>query len=341
MNLPLDQIRPRRAAGDHNLADAEPAQRARAPMLVHIGYHKTGSTWLQDRIFCDPARGLETIADAPRHRLVEDFVRPDALSYDPQATAERYSAYIEAARTRDTTLVLSHERLSGYPSSGGHDRAMIADRLKATFPDASILIVLREQRSLIRSMYSQHITDGGTESLKRFLNTPEPALGRKPSFSLAFYEFDRLIAHYQRLFWPDRVLALPFEMLARAPQAFVDRIAGFSGRPEVALDKVQRTNEKRPLLMQQIQRPLNALFYHNELSPGALFHIRRFHKRYARLRPLFDTISPRFLESRLERRLRDAIDRHVGTYFAASNARTERLTGLALQEYGYPVLKQE
>src|SRR3546814_8368538 len=95
---------------------------------------------------------------------------------------------------------------------------MIADRLRETFPDARILIVIREQRALIRSMYSQHITDGGTGTLGRFLNRPEPGLGRKPWFDPEVYAFDRLIAYYCGLFGAERVLALPFELLAREPQ---------------------------------------------------------------------------------------------------------------------------
>ena len=101
----------------------------------------------------------------------------------------------------------------GQVAGDDRKRARLAERLRATFPEARILLVFREQRALIRSMYSQHITDGGVESLGRFLDTPEPRLGRKPSFNLAVYEFDRLIALYRQLFGPDQVLALPVELL--------------------------------------------------------------------------------------------------------------------------------
>ncbi len=194
----------------------------RAPLLIHLGFHKTGSTWLYEEIFQSSERGFSVPVGEPRHRLVQRLVVPDPLFYDPVATANNYAPHLNAAKEKSLSLVLSHERLSGYPSSGGRDRQMIAERLRQTFPEARVLIVLREQRALIRSMYSQHITDGGVESIGRYLKTPEPGLGRKPSFSLCLYEFDRLIEHYRQLFGPDRVLVLPFEMLGRRPQDFVE-----------------------------------------------------------------------------------------------------------------------
>ena len=67
---------------------------------------------------------------------------PDPLAYDPQDARELYLPHLAAATAEGRTLVLSHERLSGYPSSGGYDRALIAERLNASFPEAKILIVL-------------------------------------------------------------------------------------------------------------------------------------------------------------------------------------------------------
>lgn len=310
---------------------------ARHPILLHIGMHKTGSTWLQNDIFASAAHGFTTATGAPRHGLVADFVTPDAFHYDAQAVREAYSDHHCDAAENDLTLVLSHERFSGYPSSGGHDRRLIADRLFATFPEARVLIVLREQRALIRSMYSQHITDGGTGSIKQFLDTPEPALGRRPGFRLSFYEFDRTIAYYRSIFGSDRVLALPFEMLSENPVGFVGEIQNFCSIARTDVGAVKRVNERRPLVMQLVQRPLNALFFHNELSPGALFHISRFAKRYGRTRKLFEAITPAWLEKSMQAKLKRTIDRHVGDYYVESNRKTEQLIGRSLAGYGYPL----
>jgi hypothetical protein len=69
----------------------------------------------------------------------------------------------------------------------------------------------------------------------------------------------------------------------------------------------------------------------------ALIHIARFHKRYARLRPVFERVSPRWIDRRMSAALRRAIDARVGAHFADSNRRTAALTGIDLRSLGYAV----
>jgi hypothetical protein len=306
-------------------------------LLIHIGLHKTGSSWLQQSVFLDRELGFNTINAAERREAVYDFVNPDVFDYDSKATRNRYRPQLDAAEAEGLFSVISHERLSGYPSGGGYDRRLIADRLHETFPEARILIVLREQRSVIEAMYSQHITDGGTGSVKRYLQTPEPGLGRRPYFRLGFYEYDKLIAYYQKLFGPERVLVLPFEMLRSNADGFLGEVQRFCGLPVQPAARSKVVNVRRPLLMQYVQRPLNYLVNRNELSDGALIHIPRFARRFGRLRAAFDMVSPATLERRLRSGLRKRISDHVGEHYEESNRRTEQLTGLDLAQFGYAV----
>jgi hypothetical protein len=307
-----------------------------APLLIHIGLHKTGSTWLQRTLFKDASRGFTDETGEHRSKIIDRFVRADPLLFDPTEIAAHYADARAAANEAGLTFVLSHERLSGHPSSGSFDSAIIAERLNKAFPDARVLIVIREQRALIGSMYGLHVRWGGVESVRRYLIPAPPRRGFKPGFTLQAYEFDRLIGHYQKLFGKDRVLVLPLELLARDDQEFADRIGTFCGHASVPVGRTKRRNVRRPQLMQMAQRPLNMLFYHNELSPGALFHIPRFKHRYAKLTRLF-RLSPQILERRLDERQKRAIDELVGDHYAASNGRTQEMTGLPLSELGYPV----
>ena len=61
--------------------------------------------------------------------------------------------------------MVSFPRLSGHPYSGGYDSRMIADRVAEVFPEARILIVIREQRSMIVSTYKQYVNAGGEARL--------------------------------------------------------------------------------------------------------------------------------------------------------------------------------
>jgi hypothetical protein len=309
-----------------------------APLLIHIGFHKAGSTWLQQELLNNPEFGFSNSTGELRQQIIMRIGVPDPLSYDASTVASHYAPLIETANKAGRTLTLSHEQLSGHPSSGGRDRRLIADRLRETFPDARILIVFREQRALIQSMYSQHITAGGVESLRHFLSVPEPWCGRRPSFAFEHYEFDKLIRYYRDLFGPDRVLALPLELLGADPAQFASRISTFCGHQKIEITSGERMNVRRPQLMQLIQRPLNMLFFHNDLSPGALIHIKRFNKRYRKyLLPLFQILSPKFVDKRILARQKRTIDQIVGDRYAESNRRTQEQTGLPLREFGYPV----
>ena len=309
--------------------------RAPVPLLIHIGYHKTGSTFLQRRIFDDCAKGFTTRTARPRHVVAQDFVSPDLFCFDADAVAASYLESRRAAAEQGLTLVISHERLAGYPANGGHDRALVADRLKAVFGDARILIVLREQSSMIRSMYSQYITDGGDQDIVDFLRIPEPKLGRMPYFRLEYYEYHHLIAYYSKIFGASNVLALPFEMLRNAPSAFLGRISRFCGRVSVLPDDVKQINDRRPLLMQSVQRVANRHFSRNELSPTATIAIPNLPKRFARLLPLFRLLSPKPIDRILDRRLQMQIAAVVGSHYEASNFRTSRMIGIDLAGHGY------
>ncbi|WP_457584445.1 sulfotransferase [Ensifer canadensis] len=311
-----------------------PADADFSDILIHIGYHKTGSTYLQDHCF-QPINGYSTDIGGSRTRIVKDIAFPDNFTFDHSMCRSVYLPYIETAREKGLRFVLSHERLSGYPPSGGYDRILIADRLVRTFPSARILIVVREQVSLIRSIYSQYITDGGDLSLDRFLETPEPQLGRMPGFRLEVYEFDRLIRHYQELF--GRVLVVPFEMMVRDLEGFVGQITQFMEMPPPASIAKVVTNSRRPVTMQVVQRFANRLMSNNELSRGGIVQIPRFARRFARLQPIFERLTPKAFDERLYKNIDQKIRAFVAGHYRDSNDRVIELTGLDLEKFGYAV----
>ena len=110
-------------------------------MLLHVGYHKTATTWLQQNLFFAP--GSETF-----HAFTPDVGRPRALTeyfllapdggmlsaFDDNRAEIRaaVAAAHDATQGLPGTPVLSDERLSGNPHSGGFDaerfpRPMIED----------------------------------------------------------------------------------------------------------------------------------------------------------------------------------------------------------------------
>ncbi len=79
--------------------------------LLHIGYHKTATTWLQEALFNNTENGFYSPWN--RGQITEDFVKPNALTFDPLITRARYENGISKAVQNNVIATLSHERLSG------------------------------------------------------------------------------------------------------------------------------------------------------------------------------------------------------------------------------------
>ncbi len=319
------------------MVDSGPAAHARiSNILVHIGYHKTASTFLQDKLFESGSHGFTRLSE--RYRLINrHFIAADSFHRLPEDIITRINSEAEAAATQNRTLVISHERLSGYPPSGGFDSRLIADRLYGGFPSARVLIVIREQKSFIRSMYSQYITDGGDLCLRRFLSPPEPHICRVPWWCFEFAMYDRLIAHYFSLFGKDQVCVLPFELFRCDHQQFIDRIIAFLGRDPAALPAVPADviNLRRPLVMQAATRLVNRFIFRSQLSPHGLIEARRGKSPVEVLRPFFDLLSRSFVERRMDARLRLHVEEAVGQRYAKSNRITSDLIETDLATFGY------
>lgn len=308
-------------------------------MLIHIGYHKTASTFLQLRVFDSPASGFRLF---PVRDVLPLLVAPDRLGFDTGAVRATLTPWRQEAEQAGKVPVLSHERLSGYPASGGFDGAELADRLHATCPGASVLIVVREQDSMLRSFYKQYVRDGGPLSLRRFLTQrPDPVAARRvPGFSLDVFRYERLVRHYHDRFGAERVLVLPFEQFQRAPVAFLEAIQRFAGiAPTVATlgeADLREVNPRMPNAAITLQRWVNGALRQNDLNPRPwLWPVRPLRHGGPRYRAVMTAVTPVWWDRRAERRQAATIRAVVGDHYAAANQVLADLTGLDLRSYGY------
>jgi hypothetical protein len=193
-----------------------------SPVLFHIGYHKTATTWMQ-RMFFIPKYGFQQIAtheDVDKH-----IVAPHGFDFDPRPMAQM----IDEKRSRLSNAhvpVVSSEILSGQPFFGGLSSDVYANRIKEISPDARVLVSIRSQNRILVSCYMQYLLRGGTMSPKQFFE------GKRVVEFYAFrpdhFEYDRLVAYYFNLFGPENVHVTTQESLSRNPDAAAADIAVFS-----------------------------------------------------------------------------------------------------------------
>ena len=193
--------------------------------LLHVGYHKTGTTWLQNRFFI-PEYGYGKILD---HDAVSALIvdAPDCARDAGRlaAAADAGGATLEPGRVP----VVSSEILCGNPFHGGAGGAANARLLARAFPDARILITIREQRRTLVSVYMQYLSRGGTLPPGDFF-AEENAPGY-PRFRAEHFRYDWLIGLYRDLFGASNVLVLTQEEMARDLAGFLAKLSAFAEAP--------------------------------------------------------------------------------------------------------------
>jgi hypothetical protein len=309
-------------------------------VLVHIGYHKSGSNWLRRHFFGDPRTGLGWVGKSSKEHPVRRIVAARPFEFDAAASRAEFAPLVESIEAEGLTPVVSFERLSGNPFSGGYDSKEIADRLKAVFPDARILVVIREQRSMIRSTYKQYVREGGALPVDRFMRPPTSKSMRVPLFDLRHFEYHHLIGYYRRLFGPEAVLALAFEQFVADGRAFAARIGEFAGAPLPEETLASLPYDARPKAAPTAvgvawRRRLNLLGVTTDLNPSPLLPSRLI-KRLA-LNAGRPEHVPRRIERRQEAKLRETIASVVGERYAESNRLTAELTGIDLGALGWSI----
>ncbi len=304
-----------------------------ARVLLHVGLHKTGTTWLQNRVFVDERLGFAAPWGGLADIAVQEFLLVDPLHFDAASVAQRLLPRLSEAAARGLVPVFSHEALSSRPHEGLYHAAVVAERLRAVFPGARVVIGLREQNALLLSLYRQHVRNGGRFTLEQFLGLGSEPAGWAPPCRLDFFEFDRFVTLYQRHFGRESVLVLPLEMLARDPTEYLRSLrqfAGLSGDPAPPSPEAENAGWGARTLA--TMRLLNHLALPNPLGPeqGRLVRGAR------RVSRVFDRTAPRSVHASLEARWKLWIAARVGDRFHASNSRLAAATGLPLERLGYP-----
>ncbi len=307
-------------------------------LLLHIGYHRTGSTWIQ-RVFFPFHPSLELAFT--HEEVYKNLVRPNSFDFSPLDAVDSFFKRIEAIQEAGKIPVISSEILCGSPFTGGRESKEIAGRLFEVFPGAKILIVIREQISMITSTYKQFVHGGGTGSLGQFLNPPKNSFSY-PWFSRDHFYYDRLVSHYNSLFGEQNVHVVCFEELRKNEIEFYDDLLEITGiekltddlketllavRSRSSMNKslsdigvIFKRLANRFVLSPTNPYPLLAIPRANRTSWSILHRIDSF---------LFNRFKSRFISKR--------ITREMGDCFVESNGRLQSIIGKDLGPFGYMV----
>ena len=175
--------------------------------FIHIGLHRTGSTFLQKKIFSEvgDVKILQFNNQKVLRNEFDDLILIPPPFFDDGPVFQR----IRSGFLENEFRGLSAEGLSGMNQGyfSGSQLAFICERLHKLFEPRKILIIVRSHRSYLISNYIADIRHGST------LEFPSWIARRAENRELGFCKFAPLVKLYMDAFGVSKVKVIPFETM--------------------------------------------------------------------------------------------------------------------------------
>jgi hypothetical protein len=315
------------------------ASKAAIRPILHIGAHKTASSWFQKKVY--PAALSHRMAD----RILVRRTLLGGGAYDFDAGAARQALGFD---TGEGPLVICEEDLSGVLHSGFASTYVAketAARLHDMAPEAQIVIFVRAQPAAALSHYQQYLREGGTASLRRYL-FPETYrhLGKSrvfkfPHFRFAQLDYRGLVEHYDSLFGRPNVHVFAYEQLARDRDGVLDRMENLLG---LVVDRSrlssQRVNDAYRRGLLPVARAFNLFTNRSIAYKSTVVHVPYWYPVRKHLLRQLNRVPVFGRPPRADAFFGPDILEWIQGRFWANNVWLAERTGLDLGAMGYPVI---
>lgn len=236
----------------------------KSDVIIHTGFCKTGTTTLQDCFFSkhDELNYLgKHYSDTSAESLISDLRALDDIYFNPSS----YKDFLNSFRHRGGIFMISDESLSYTINSGN-----VLTRLNDLFPNAKIIVTIREQISLLQSVYSNHRylfkdVPTGHEFSITFSEWLEYTFNERGHGYIGTLCFNKYIDYAVKVFGKENVGVFLFEDFVKDSNSFLTQLSRFIGIEDV--DKVlelmdgqrknsSRSNRKRFLETMRVNYPV-------------------------------------------------------------------------------------
>lgn len=185
-------------------------------VIIHIGYPKTATSWLQNNYY-PHITNYQFISRQEFHKMI---ISSYALGFDPE------KAYQYFKKKYNDNIIISEENIVGTTSNFGLNGYMTKEhalRLYNTFPDAKIILFIRNQTDMIASTYAEYFQGGGTYGINKYLHGKN-VLANLFMFSYEYLEYQRTIQLYQNLFGKRNTCVFLYEEFQTNPLQFIGEL---------------------------------------------------------------------------------------------------------------------
>jgi len=229
--------------------------------IIHIGYPKTGTTWLQKELF-------------PKVKNYTVLIKPEITRVLVKKTMEYKKWKTTFTNLSNENLIISDEDLVTKKVEHITPQEK-AKRLYEIFPQAHIVIFIREQKNIIESAYSQYVKSGGTLKFKEYLTL------LKSTRKIYYWNYLRIINFYASLFGKKRIHIFLYESLKNEP----DFVRKFSQIFNFILSSKPNIKKHRNLALTPFV--LNIWCFLNQFTKRRLYSNFLYKKYYFHVPALF------------------------------------------------------
>lgn len=172
-------------------------------IFIHIGFHKTGTTFLQQRIF-PYLKNVNYLHNGGLINLVGSHKK----------------------------VLISNEALSGIPyhrnEKSYYDQFCFnITQLKSTFGNFNLILGFREPSSMVNSLYKQYLHEGGILTFEKFYgNHTESIVKETDLYFLKFYSY--LLENFEK----ERLFCYDHKQLLHEPQIVISSLLRFLGQED-------------------------------------------------------------------------------------------------------------
>ena len=292
--------------------------------IVHIGFPKTATTFLQWNVF-PHLKGIHLVDYHVCRQIFQPIIYADPLDYSIEDVKKHMISEGES-------LLYSFESLVGSPFYyKGIGRSNIPITLKRLGFE-KVIITLRKQEKAIDSYYRQYVVQGGTLSFRNWLDIDNKRPIPQKYFQLGYLEYDKLIDKYEEVFGGNNLLILTQESLKKDLNHFIDRIAEFTQSSHENTAIQQNVNKSLTNLSITILRLIN----HFTFSSVRPFHFisKRISNRpiWKIFAVILDPYLIRFFSKRRSYVEKYQVDQTLNDFYAKSNTRLKDKWGVSLNE---------
>ncbi|EDP71455.1 hypothetical protein FBALC1_03187 [Flavobacteriales bacterium ALC-1] len=218
-------------------------------IYFHIGIHKTATTFLQKQIL--PNVNNLVYCDRVSHA---EFKRYILYTDDFEFKAsEAFNLFFKGVESNLTTYFYSDEEFYCSPWDGAKDRKKVIDRLTKTFENISFVVVIRNQKHLLNSLYLQYVKTGGTMNVKKFIGHKKYPL----VFTDSYFNYYHYLKYMFGLVGAENVNVMLYEDFIKDKANFVNEfLESIESKPKILseIDYNKKSNRSlSPILLPYIR----------------------------------------------------------------------------------------